>query len=69
MLQVFAFNSPFAEFDPYLVFAETEEEATEKIRQVFPYNLFNVYKPRKFELPGVAQGNDIYTNSSLKSVN
>ena len=68
MLQVFAFNSPFAEFDPYLVFAETEEEATKKIRQVFPYNLFNVYKPRKFELPGVVQGNDIYTFEFLKTL-
>lgn len=53
-MKVFGFNSPYTEeFDPYLVPAETVEEASEKIREAYPTRIFSIYEMKVIPHPGL----------------
>lgn len=63
-MKVFAFQRAYSEdFDPYFVFANTQEEAEQKIREAYPINIFTVYELKELPHPGVLdkQVRGIYT--------
>lgn len=54
-MKVFGFNSPYSEtFDPYLVVAETKEEAIKKIRKAYPERHFQVFQMLEIKYPGLS---------------
>ena len=54
-MKVFAFNNPYQDvFDPYLVVAETKEEAINKIREAYPTRHFQILQMVEIKYPGLS---------------
>lgn len=63
-MKVYGFNSPYSDdFDPYLVEADTEEEAIAKIREAYPSKMFTMYEMKEILNPGIIRSGirGIYT--------
>lgn len=50
---IFAFNRTYAEeFDPVFILAETKEKACEKLREAYPFGMFEIYTLSEIKDPG-----------------